>query len=408
MNYREAVAWLYGTQLHGIKLGLDNTRRLVAELSINLAGAGAPKFIHVAGTNGKGSTCAMLDAICRAAGLRTALFTSPHLVTFRERFRFGGQMISEEAVAEELSAIRKVVERWEHTPTFFEIATALGFSWFQKCGAEIVVLETGMGGRLDATNVVTPITSIITPIEFDHQQWLGTTLSEIAAEKAGIIKPGSPVVCAPQHDQALCVLAHLAMEREAPFHLVVSPLEGLPINLAGEHQRWNAALAVHALEVAGLAANSVAIARGLREVQWPGRFQQIGKRVIVDGAHNPAAARCLRQTWGELHGAEKATLVVGVLKDKHLPGIAEALLPIAARMVAVPVRNERTCRPDELAGAFRALDATLACRSMSDLASAIEWALDQPERVLITGSLFLVGEAIALLENCSAGETSAQ
>jgi dihydrofolate synthase/folylpolyglutamate synthase len=252
VTYDEAVAWLYSTQLHGIKLGLENVHRLAAALEITLSGSDAPRFLHIAGTNGKGSTCAMLDAICRAGGMRTGLFTSPHLITFRERLRLNGQMISENEVVNGLATIRSIIKGWEHSPTFFEITTALALAWFQRAGAEIVILETGMGGRLDATNIVTPIVSVITPIALDHQQWLGATLQEIAAEKAGIIKAGVPVVSAPQSEDVHAVLLRVAHECGAPFQVVDAPFEESAVNLAGQHQRWNAALAMRALEIAGL------------------------------------------------------------------------------------------------------------------------------------------------------------
>ncbi|MFL6539832.1 MAG: bifunctional folylpolyglutamate synthase/dihydrofolate synthase, partial [Chthoniobacterales bacterium] len=191
MNYREALAWLYGTQLFGIKLGLDSIRRLVAELDVP---APEQRIIHVAGTNGKGSVCAMTDSILRAAGYRSGLFTSPHLVTFRERIQVNGEMISEDEVAAGLTTIRELIREWDPHPTFFEIVTALALRHFKRSACDVFVLETGMGGRLDATNVVTPVVSVITPIDYDHQKWLGHSLGEIAAEKAGIIKPGVPVV----------------------------------------------------------------------------------------------------------------------------------------------------------------------------------------------------------------------
>ncbi|MGZ5003432.1 MAG: bifunctional folylpolyglutamate synthase/dihydrofolate synthase, partial [Chthoniobacterales bacterium] len=188
MSYREALAWLFGTQLFGIKLGLENIQRLLRTLNL----PGEQRIIHVAGTNGKGSVCAMIDSILRAQGYRSGLFTSPHLVTFRERIRVKGEMISEDEVAHGLTSIRQLVADWDPHPTFFEIATALGLQHFKNKHCEIVVLETGMGGRLDATNAVTPVVSVITPIDYDHQKWLGNSLGEIAAEKAGIIKPHVP------------------------------------------------------------------------------------------------------------------------------------------------------------------------------------------------------------------------
>ncbi|MGA1130574.1 MAG: bifunctional folylpolyglutamate synthase/dihydrofolate synthase, partial [Chthoniobacterales bacterium] len=198
MNFREALAWLYAAQTFGIKLGLENTRRLLSAI-------GDPQdrmsFIHVAGTNGKGSVCAMLDAVLREGGMRPGLYTSPHLVDFSERIRVGGAPIPDEAVAEGLSLLRASSADWDHQPTFFELATVLAAWWFDRSGVGVAIWETGMGGRLDATNVVTPLVSVIAPVGMDHQQWLGSTPAAIAAEKAGIIKPGIPVVSSPQVEE---------------------------------------------------------------------------------------------------------------------------------------------------------------------------------------------------------------
>ena len=213
INYREALAWLYSLQRFGIKLGLENIERLIEELSKRGILQAAPwKVIHVAGTNGKGSVCAMIDSICRAQGYRTGLFTSPHLVTFRERIRVNGDMISEEAVADGLTTIRDLVANWDPHPTFFEVVTALALKHFSDTRVEIVILETGLGGRLDATNAIQSDVSVITPIDFDHEKWLGKTIPEIAAEKAGIIKPGVPVVSAPQRVDAEKVIQARAAE----------------------------------------------------------------------------------------------------------------------------------------------------------------------------------------------------
>ncbi len=408
MSYDEAVAWLYATQLHGIHLGLENIRRLVHALGIRVSGPAAPKFLHVAGTNGKGSTCAMLDACCRAAGLRTGLFTSPHLLTFRERMRIDGEMIGEDEVAAGLSEIRALAVGWKHAPTFFEIATALALAWFQRRGAEVVVLETGLGGRLDATNVVTPAVTVITRIDMDHQQWLGDSLAAIAIEKAGIIKRGVPVVTGPQADEVRVVIVQIAMWRGAELNLVVTPLRRLEIALAGSHQRWNAALAVHALEVAGLDVSGEAIAQGLRSVEWPGRFQQLAPRFVLDGAHNPASARRLAETWREMFGEKRATLILGILQDKDVAGICAALLPIAGRILAVPVQNPRSATTQEICRAIGQSAPRQECIAVRDLPAAIRIAGSMERRTLITGSLFLVGEALAHFQAGEVRETSAQ
>jgi dihydrofolate synthase/folylpolyglutamate synthase len=213
MNYGEALGWLYGLQVHGIQLGLETIRQICDSLSIETVSSDRCRFIHVAGTNGKGSVCALVEAICSASRLRTGLYTSPHLVTFRERIRLGPLQIPEDHVAEWLTRIRNLIATWEHTPTFFEVTTALALGWFQQQRAEVVVLETGMGGRLDATNVVTPAVSVLTPIGLDHTQHLGVTLAAIGEEKAGIIKPRVPVVSAPQPPEVEAVFHAAARSR---------------------------------------------------------------------------------------------------------------------------------------------------------------------------------------------------
>ena len=408
MKYDEAVAWLYASQLHGIKLGLENTQRLTEALGIHVAGPKAPKFLHVAGTNGKGSVCALLDACCRAAGLRSGLFTSPHLVTFRERIRLDGEMISEADVAEGLTKIRTLAADWDHAPTFFEITTALALAWFQARGAQVVALETGMGGRLDSTNIVTPAVCALTPIDLDHQQWLGESLPAIAREKAGIIKPGVPAISAPQADEVRAVFAEVAGERGASLEYITAPLEGCELALAGSHQPWNAALAVKALALAGLPMPKDAIARGLREVSWPGRFQQVHPRFVIDGAHNPAAARRLAMTWREVYGDKRASLILGILRDKDVRGVCEALLPIAGRILAVPVPNPRSATPQEICKAIGQLAPRQECIAVRDLPAAVRIARSMERRTLITGSLFLAGQALAYFESLPTPERSAQ
>ncbi|HEV2095704.1 MAG TPA: folylpolyglutamate synthase/dihydrofolate synthase family protein, partial [Chthoniobacterales bacterium] len=298
MTYREALAWLYALQRFGIKLGLENIRRLLSELRLPDK---RHRIVHVAGTNGKGSVCAMLASICGAAGLRTGLFTSPHLVTFRERIQADGEMISEEDVAAGLTSLRAHLRNWDPHPTFFEVATALALQHFANAHCDVVILETGLGGRLDATNAVHPAVSVITPIDLDHQVWLGDTIEEIAAEKAGIIKRATPVVSAPQRAEAERIIRERAAERSAPLTIAGEQYGG-EITLAGAHQRRNAALAIEALRAAAIAVDQKAIERGLAMVRWPARFQRWDERTVLDGAHNPASARVLRQTWREIFG----------------------------------------------------------------------------------------------------------
>jgi dihydrofolate synthase / folylpolyglutamate synthase len=402
VNYREALAWLYRTQTFGIKLGLEKTRLLLAAL-------GDPqerlRFLHVAGTNGKGSTCAMLDAILRAAGVRSGLYTSPHLMDFRERIQLDGTLIPEAAVAEGLTRLRDASAGWEHAPTFFELATVLAAWWFAQEKAELVVWETGMGGRLDATNAVRPLVTAITPIGLDHREWLGPDLATIAGEKAGIFKPGVPGVSALQEASARRVLEEKAKQVGAPLTFVTTPCAD-PLGLPGQHQRWNAALALAALDAAGLPIEAEARRAGLAAVRWPARFQQFEPGLIIDGAHNDPAVRVLVATWRELFGPAKARLVFGVMKGKDAATILALLHGIADEIWLVPVRSERSCPLDELAD----LAARTGFRTIhrAEVGPALAAARSSDEPVLVTGSLFLAAEVLALLQGRAAPESSAQ
>jgi dihydrofolate synthase / folylpolyglutamate synthase len=398
VTYQEALRWLYGLQRFGIKLGLENIRRLIAEVHVDLANA---RVIHVAGTNGKGSVCAMIDAIARAAGLTSALFTSPHLVTFRERIRINGEMISEDAVANGLSEIHELARNWDPHPTFFEITTALALKYFSSRKIDIVILETGMGGRLDASNAVPSNVSVITPIDLDHQKWLGPTIREIAAEKAGIIKPKTPVVSSRQHEDAEEVIRKCAAEREAPLHFVYAPYVNSSVALRGNHQKLNAALAVTALKLDGLKPSSLrddaAIVRGLAAVEWPARFQCWDERTIIDGAHNPASAHVLVDTWREVFGDKRATVILAVLADKDIRAICEALAPIVDLALLPKIRSERAADPQTLANVL--VDLAINHEVCADIGAALTKAKTLPSPILITGSLHFAGEALAHLQN---------
>jgi len=407
LKYKQALAWLYGLQRFGIKLGLENIRRLLNELGLGSAGGsrvvsgGSPaifgKVIHVAGTNGKGSVCAIIDSICRAQGYRTGLFISPHLVTFRERIRVNGEMISEGAAADGLTMIRNLTADWDPHPTFFEVTTALALKHFGEAKIDIAVLETGLGGRLDATNAVQSNVSVITPIGLDHEKWLGRTLAEIAAEKAGIIKPGVPVVFAPQRPQAEQVIRARAAECGSPVQFVGETYHSSPVALRGECQKQNAAVAIAAIHAANMQVGEKAIVRGLAAVEWPARFQKWDERTIIDGAHNPGAARILARTWREVFGDQKATLLLAILSDKDLRGICEALAPIAVSVLLPKILSERAAAPEELAKMFSIITPSLPHSITPTIADALMLARAQPNPILITGSLHFAGEVLAHL-----------
>jgi len=394
VNYREALAWLYGLQRFGIKLGLENIQRLLAALRVDLRGSGV---IHVAGTNGKGSVCAMIDSILRAQGYRSGLFTSPHLVTFRERIRVNGEIISEDAVANALTKIRDFVYDWKPHPTFFEVVTALALKHFSDAKIDIVTLETGLGGRLDATNAVQSNVSVITPIDFDHEKWLGKTLSEIATEKAGIIKQQIPVVSASQRAEVEKVIRTRATECAAPLQFVTKPYDETPIALVGRHQKQNAALAISAIRAANIDIHGSAVAQGLSCIEWPARFQRWDARTIIDGAHNPAAACTLAETWREIFGDQRATLVLAILSDKNLRVICEALAPFSESVLLPTIRSERAADPNMLAQIFSSITPSLPYSIALSVGEALDLARARSNPILVTGSLHFAGEVLAHL-----------
>lgn len=406
MTYDEAIDWLYATQLFGIKLGLDPMRDLLAGLGLDRALDGR-RVLHVAGTNGKGSVCAMSDAILRAAGHRCGLFTSPHLVTFRERIRVDGALIPEAAVAAGLTRIRRHLEGREPHPTFFEITLALAIGHFVEAGCDVIVLETGMGGRLDATNALTSDVAVITPIGLDHTQWLGDTLAAIAGEKAGIIESGRPVLSAVQPDEAATVIAAAAREKGAPLRWIEpDDAPPVPVALTGAHQRANAALAAAAVTTLCPGLPAAALATGLARVEWPARYQRIGDRITIDGAHNAHAAAVLAHTWREDRGPDtRATVIFGGVAQKDTAETLRRLAPLVARWIFVKVASSRGLTVEELIAAWLSVvadsTATLSGIPWTTAASAAEALAaaddDDEAPILVTGSLYLAGEALAAL-----------
>lgn len=430
MTYPETIEFLYGLRLFGAKFGLENTFKLAAL-------AGNPqeqlRFIHVAGTNGKGSTCAMLESIYRTVGLRVGLFTSPHLVSFRERIQINRQLISENDVVRLVEEIQPLLKQFssDHHPTFFEVVTVMALKFFAEQKCDLVIWETGLGGRLDATNIVTPLASVITNIAFDHQQWLGDTLEKIAAEKAGIIKPGIPVLTATDAPEALRVIEQVAREksamltRVATHHALAAPERSVGGPLLGDHQKLNAALALATVEILQpqISVTDEAIHTGLSSVNWPGRLQLIqlpdGRKFLLDGAHNAAGAMALRaallsgapgaapasfkhapQQAGTVPGAP--ALIFGALADKKWEAICQILAPLADEVFTVPVASERTADAAELASAFRAANPKLDAVAKANLEEALNACKDKPF-IVITGSLYLVGEALERLGFSPAG-----
>ena len=407
-SYDDAIDWLYGTQLFGIKLGLENVTRLLDSLDALNPDA---SILHVAGTNGKGSVCVMADALVRASGKRCGLFTSPHLVSFRERMRVDGEPISKLEILNRLQHIKDLVSEWDPHPTFFELTLAVAMSWFCDVGAEIIILETGMGGRLDATNAPRATVSAITPIALDHQKWLGNSLEEIAREKAGILKTGIPAMSSAQEKSAETVLRNAALTVGAPLHFVdqqlLSELQDVNPGIEGPHQRANAALALAAVRLLGLDPAPKTVSSALRNVRWRARFERFREgRIIVDGAHNPQAISALVATWREAFGDKKCLLLFGSVEDKEAADMLQRLSSIAHHISYVRVHSPRAMAPSDLANLHPDESIPFSCHeSIQDIALP---ASNSNEHVLIAGSLFLAGEAIALLDGMPRFEQSSQ
>lgn len=401
----ELLGWLYGTQLFGVKLGLENTRRLLQELDLLESTA---SILHVAGTNGKGSTCAFAHSLLSAAGFQCGLFTSPHLVHFRERIRDSEREISSAELIAILKRLRETVSDWDTHPTFFELTLAAALMWFRDRGVDWIVLETGLGGRLDATNALQPAACILTSIGFDHMDVLGDTLAAIAAEKAGIIKAGVPVITGPQEAEALAVIRNTAKKVGAPFHHVSDPVSHIPLGIPGHHSAWNASLALKVLEVLGITLPNEARRTALAETRWPGRFQRWGTNgaIVLDGSHNPDAVNALIETWTSLYPDETAAIIYGGVAGKdHAVNLAQ-LEPIAAEWFLTPLKSPRALGTAQVRSMLPVTQSPVTeCVGLDD---AIQQALRSGKRVLVTGSLYLVGEALALLEDTMPFEPSAQ
>lgn len=402
MTYAEAINFLYSLRLFGTRLGLENTFAL-AQLCGNPQDS--LRFIHVAGTNGKGSVCAMLESIYRHSGRRAGLFTSPHLISFTERIQVDREPIPEADVSR-LAAILMnhlgpVPEQWPFRPTFFEFVTVLALLYFRERRCDLVIWETGMGGRLDATNIVTPLASIITNIQLDHQIWLGNTLAEIAAEKAGIIKAGVPCVTATEPGEALEVIRETAWRQASPLTVVARPFSDGRLahcSLLGQHQEVNAALTLATVNIlqGQVPVSHDAIIKGLANTYWPGRLQLITRgqaAILLDGAHNPDGARTLAQTLDSQFPMRSVTLILGVFKDKEWREMCRILAPKAVRMFLVPVQSERSANPAEVLEFCAQEWPRLELKVFASCAAALDAAAACPF-VVLAGSLHLVGEAL--------------
>ncbi|MGE3976314.1 MAG: folylpolyglutamate synthase/dihydrofolate synthase family protein [Nitrospira sp.] len=425
MSYSSVIEYLYALQKHGIKLGLETMRVLLGRI-------GNPhrslRVLHIGGTNGKGSTAAMVASVLQHSGRRVGLYTSPHLVEFRERIRVDGCMITENQVEEMIARLRAALQD-NLEPTFFEMTTALAFLYFMESDVDVAVLEVGLGGRFDATNIVEqPLASAITTIGLDHQEYLGHTEEAIAFEKGGIIKPFVPIVIGRMGREAEQVLRRIARDRSAPlwqlgrdfaidgnrpegltYRGVTRVVEDLTCGLAGHHQWDNAACALALLEAAGRAGIEVddaAVRDGLRMVSWEGRLESIDEypMVVLDGAHNPAAAHALAEYLKDFsisHPSSRIILVWGMMRDKDRRGFIAPLLPVVSEIVLTQATLARSATVQNLRATLRewhrpVLEAVLP---MNAMAVARSRAMPH-DLICIAGSLMLLGDIKAAVRGC--------
>ncbi len=431
MRYNEIVNYLYSLQKFGTKFGLDN----ITEISEKLGNPHKSFLsIHIAGTNGKGSTSAIIESILRNAGFKTGLFTSPHLVSFTERIRVNGVEISEDVVISLTEEIKEIVSSFkDFHPTFFEVVTAMAFTYFQRKKIDVAVIEVGMGGRLDSTNIINPEICIITPVSFDHKEFLGNTLQEIAFEKAGIIKNNVPVVCARQEQDVLKVINEKSRMMNSPLFIYGRDffsflkennrhgicfdyndgdieIKNISLPLSGEHQMENASIAIKA-SIEFFKKNSYnklsknignikeLIRNGLSLLKWHGRLEFIhyNPDVLIDGAHNPAAATVLAGNIKKvfLKKYKKIIMILGIMNDKDIKGIMEPLLPIASDLIFTAPSYNRAAQPSKLMNIARSMGFN-STHTTENVNSAIKKAFSlckDNSLIVITGSFYTIGEA---------------
>jgi len=417
MTFADTVRFLFslGPELKTVKWDLARVELLLAELGNPQTGL---RYIHVAGTNGKGSTCAMLSSTLQIAGYKTGLYTSPHLNDPRERIRIDSEKINEEDWTAAFQAVHAAAEHLlateaiEAHPSFFETVTVMAFLAFASAQVDVVVLEVGLGGRLDATNVIVPEIAVITPIDFDHEAFLGSSIESIAAEKAGILKASRPAVFAEQRPEALGVLERRALELDVPvrhsshwrienvrasrtgsrFTLAADEEIEIDCPLAGEHQIENARTAVTALDLFGIPA--AVIREGIAKAVWPGRIERVAVNpdIILDGAHNPAGAKALAAYIHNFFAGEQVRIIYGAMRDKAIEEVTNTLLPIAYEVILTAPDQPRALSPSSLA---EMLDHP-RLRTAANISEALQLARQNPMPTFVTGSLFLVGEARGL------------
>lgn len=412
VNANDAIDWIHGARYKGQKNGLENTRALLDMLGNP---QDAFRCMHIAGTNGKGSTAAYAESALRESGLRTGLYTSPYLIAYNERVQVCGVPISDDELVEIVNLLVEktdVLTKNGVFPTTFELGTALAFEYFRRKNVEVAVVEVGLGGRFDSTNVITPDVSLIAAIGLDHTKILGDTVEAIAFEKAGIIKPGVPVVVQYQTENILNVFRNISRERGseltiAPVPLIIEKtpygtrfaLDGIEyrIKLSGNYQLKNASLAICALRKIGISED--AIIRGIERAKWPCRLEWV-KGVLIDGAHNTQGAMALREYVDEFFAGEKITLVTGMMHDKQIGECAKILAPMCDYVIATAVDEERAAEPEQLLDIYRALGAP--GEAVNGVNNAVDAALKREGVKIFAGSLYIAGAVRQYLagDNC--------
>ncbi len=399
MNKKQAMDFLDNLQGKGIKLGLERI-----EDFLKFVGNPENKFksVHISGTNGKGSTATMIERILRQAGYKTGLYTSPHLVSFNERIRINGKEISDGNLLKLIIKVKHEMDKSGIELSYFEFVTAMAFEYFANSGVEIAVVEVGMGGRLDATNVIIPLVSVITNVAIEHEQFLGNTVAQIAEEKAGVIKEGVPVVTAAQNEDVLHIIRRACKEKESHLSIVQRPLlEG--VGMKGFFQKWNAALAVAAvkqLKLDGFIVEKQAVEEGLSLAKIAGRFDIIKEKpvVVLDCAHNPACCVVLAGAFRDEFPDKKALLVFGASDGKNVMAMAERLVPISKK-VFVTGAKYRAMDVEKLAMVFKVFGVEV--EQVNSVENAVKKAISCAKKdnvVLVTGSCFVVGEALNFLK----------
>ena len=413
-EYDRSLRYLYGLQKYGIKFGLSATTNLLDRLGNPHEGL---NYIHIAGSNGKGSVGAMISSILTRAGYRVGYFTSPHLIDFTERFRINDNDVSRQRIVEIFNEVReKVLD--EQPPTFFEIVTAMGLLYFAQEKVEWAIMEVGMGGRLDATNVINPQLCLITSLSLEHKEYLGSTLTAIAREKAGIIKRGVPVITGVRQPSALAVIKAKCCNKGSPLWKYKRDFQvrrhkrglfdyqghewqfkGLEVKLLGDHQIFNATLALAGLEVANHKHNVLVslddVERGLLHVKWPGRLEVLEQDpiLVLDGAHNPAGAEALHLSLQKEFRYKKLHLILGIMHDKDCMGILKRLVPFANSVIFTRPHFDRSADPERLRTLARPLHKRLYV--IPDVLDAINQTRNiasKDDLICIAGSLYLVGE----------------